>query len=384
MPMVKLPLASELDSRDSSLDKDGLITNAFLEAGIEGNINVVKRPGLNLNIFANGVGLGVYHYGDITFQFFDAVSTDTFLEIAYGNNVFVISTGKEALVSSDGASWETYALPQVTFSDPLIIDGQATGLKFVNGYFWILSPVQPDSSIEGTSIVYRSSNGKNWDTIILPIKGNKSHIAYGNGTYIITGDTGDAPNRYLRYWRSSDGTTWTYTDTTDNKVFAPVTFNGTSFVRISNANTFVSNDSITWTTYTHGGTSVVVSEVYSNTSSGLIVARTSTGIYYSSDTGVTRTFVSLGSTTSDLFFDGTWFVVLMDSGAVTYSANGSVWSGATAISSNLAMNGNHTSYVAIKTINSPSDNKVSISSDLITWTTFAVPTYETSTLVTRN
>lgn len=383
MPSVKLPLASKLDSRDSAIDKDGIVKNAFFEAGVEGNILVVKRPGLNLSIQASGVGLGVYHYGDKTFQFFDGSYNPDFSDVAYGNNLFVAITEPffnstlnvveiSSLVSSDGLTWEVYRVPNTTTTD-------IPAIKFVNGYFYIL----PDNA-GGTSI-FRSQDGKSWTTITLPLAyNNLGDIAYGNGTYLLMGYKGN-PDAGVIFYKSTNGLIWTHTvEVGESSVFITLTFNGTKFIRSSNGTTKTSSDGTTWTTYTSGISGQLTNAIATNTATGRVVIIAFSQAAYSTDNGVTFTTVSVGSETEDIFFDGTWFVILKTNGSILFSVDGVAWSGATTIPVNIhnftsGIAGNHSKYIAC----GDAANVLARSVDLITWTTTA-PVLGTSILLTRD
>ena len=55
MPIKRIPLQTSIKTRDSSLEKDGLIVNGYLETTRSGQKFAVKRPGITLQ----AVGLGL-------------------------------------------------------------------------------------------------------------------------------------------------------------------------------------------------------------------------------------------------------------------------------------------------------------------------------------
>lgn len=69
MPVLRLPLEVQIESRDSTLEKDSLIANGFIEKSNLGGSYVVKRPGLNVFAEGYGVGLGIYTFDGVTFNF---------------------------------------------------------------------------------------------------------------------------------------------------------------------------------------------------------------------------------------------------------------------------------------------------------------------------
>lgn len=68
---MRLPLASALESRDSSGDKDALITNGFIE-----DAYVIKRPGYYLEITGAGAAQGIFKYESNLYSF-DSANTGT-------------------------------------------------------------------------------------------------------------------------------------------------------------------------------------------------------------------------------------------------------------------------------------------------------------------
>lgn len=71
MTTFRLPLASFSENRDSSGDKDALITNGYLE-----ETYVIKRPGCYVEIAGGGTAQGVFAYGSNVYSF-DSVNTAT-------------------------------------------------------------------------------------------------------------------------------------------------------------------------------------------------------------------------------------------------------------------------------------------------------------------
>jgi hypothetical protein len=68
MPKVRIPLEATIESRDTTLDKDSLTTNAFVEQSAIGNYTI-KRPGLEVLASALGRGLGGLWYNGSLYRF---------------------------------------------------------------------------------------------------------------------------------------------------------------------------------------------------------------------------------------------------------------------------------------------------------------------------
>ncbi len=91
--------------------------------------------------------------------------------IAFGNGVFVAVGGNSvALVSADGVNW--------TNNSPGSY-GELRNVHFLNGEFNVVGQ---------SSSLLRSTNGVNWTAWTLP-GANFLDVAYGNGRYVVVGDT---------------------------------------------------------------------------------------------------------------------------------------------------------------------------------------------------
>jgi hypothetical protein len=66
---VRLPLASEIDSRDGTSNKDERLTNVLQESD-EGVVFAALRPGLATIATASGAGGGVVNFNDVLITVF--------------------------------------------------------------------------------------------------------------------------------------------------------------------------------------------------------------------------------------------------------------------------------------------------------------------------
>ena len=76
MANLRIPLVETIESRDTNLDKDAIIVNAYIEANPEGSKFAIKRPGNTLKISGGGTGYGIFTYGSYVYKW-DAGNTAT-------------------------------------------------------------------------------------------------------------------------------------------------------------------------------------------------------------------------------------------------------------------------------------------------------------------
>lgn len=81
---MRLPLASQLDSRDGSTNKDGRLTNVLKETDEGGELAVV-RPGLELMAAMSGAGGGITAFNGTLISVFGET-------LGYGDDPAPIST----------------------------------------------------------------------------------------------------------------------------------------------------------------------------------------------------------------------------------------------------------------------------------------------------
>ena len=87
---MRVPLASQIDSRDGEANKDGRLTNVLKETDEGGDLACV-RPGLELMASMSGNGSGVVAFNGILISVFgttlgygdDPVSIDTIIDGTY-------------------------------------------------------------------------------------------------------------------------------------------------------------------------------------------------------------------------------------------------------------------------------------------------------------
>ena len=76
MASLRIPLVETIESRDTNLDKDAIIVNAYIEASPDCSKFAVKRPGETLKVGGDGTGYGIFAYGSYVYKW-DAGNTAT-------------------------------------------------------------------------------------------------------------------------------------------------------------------------------------------------------------------------------------------------------------------------------------------------------------------
>lgn len=158
---------------------------------------------------------------------------------AYGNGIYmVVGIYGLVLISNDGINWQT-STQLVNNGDGKIVD--ASNLRFIDGAFYTFATT---TSTPYVYKLYKSVNGINWSSVVLPtatcIRNNG--IMNGNGLYIIPCFNGV-------FLKSTDLINWElYTPVFD---ITPTTlaysfFQNGKFYLLSNTRFYVSTDGINW------------------------------------------------------------------------------------------------------------------------------------------
>ena len=211
-------------------------------------------------------------------------------KIAYGNGLFVVISGSQAIRSADGATWSTgVRLPCPSSVSSVTYKVIAYGA----GKFVALGNTQPGGGslgvnlgeVTGTAAAAYSEDGKTWTLITLPKSGYWNAITYDEtlGRFVAADGT------CVLY--SDDGITWTAT-TSPVGIGAVIAVNG-RYVGIrgtaysgASAQAAYSDDGITWTETTLPEEKKWVSLVYGN---GKFFAFSDGDTYATSEDGITWT-----------------------------------------------------------------------------------------------
>lgn len=279
----------------------------------------------------------------------------------------IYGTGKALGYSYDRITY--YASPTAN------ILGSVDNIDF-NGYQWVATGYSKD----GINSLVLSSDGINWITPVnnvLPYY--ISSIAWGNKKWIAVGLTNVNNGPQIGY--SSDGMNWTLADYEPTSWLTSIASNGSKFI-VSSFNFIASStDGINWTETNVSsslGTSVAVRGiVWGGNIWVAALSNVSSAIGYSTD-GITWHKANTNAIMNSgigVAYNGTIFFAwgVGYSNCAT-SKDGIHWTGVT-IPSNIANRGtgikdvtwNGTKWVVVANTNSLIENKVSYSSDLITW-----------------
>lgn len=307
---MRLPIASDLKSRDGTTAKDAGIKNAIIETDGEESA-IRKRPGaLSLGSAGTGVAqlLACYNgqlrsiigntladltvgtaldYGNV--YALPASASGTWLRAAYGNGTWLIKSlgGNECALSVDGESWTSGA--NLPFTPSLFWDNPVFGA----GLF--LVPSQ-----DATNRYATSPDGVTWTQRTFPFDSNtqSAKFNYANGLFIACGYLG-------QIYTSPDGINWTGRTVSNYPVGVPYSLD-----------TAVYGNGV----YAVSGYKIVAAVYH----------------YYVSTTTdfVTWTHSSISADPGLLTFDGTNFIVacgLYSSDAVTWSASAGIPAGLDAV-----------------------------------------------------
>lgn len=152
--------------------------------------------------------------------------------IAYGNKTYVIAASGNVIKYSKDKG--------VTWADSLSPSSSYQNVQFLNGIFI--------ATRTGSNPILISTDGITWETRSTSTTGGYLfHMAYGNGTYLISNFL-ESTATIKSYYSTDDGDTWTAVDTEINAVRSCMYGNGV-FVLVGSNRTAVSSDAINWDYY---------------------------------------------------------------------------------------------------------------------------------------
>ena len=211
---LRIPLAVDIGSRDSTLDKDALLTNCYAEKSQSG-WDVYKRPGTDAYVTYLGPGQGTYFWNGALYSVFNdsmrnystsalyALSTDAYTGQQYQ---FAQTAGQGGTTSSAGAAWT-----QQTAAAGWSARQGAAGCVF-DGKMWIMG-----GSASGTlkNDVWYSTDGITWTQATAAAawaaRLGATVVSYQNQMWLMGGQITGADWENDVY-RSTDGVTWTLVD----------------------------------------------------------------------------------------------------------------------------------------------------------------------------
>lgn len=193
---MRVPIAANLGSRDGTLTKGPLLTNAYVDSKSKDQPVVVRRPGLASVVdLGSGAGQGITSYKD--------ANGDEFLFSLTNSSLY------------NGAAF----LPNTTFtyySNPVVPPGPyntgPSNFSF-GGYLWAVGSAQ-QMNVTADKVWYSGDYGATWTLAASSIwgagvyRGNQTPLVVNKQVYVFGGnDAGGL--QVAEVWRSANGTTWT-------------------------------------------------------------------------------------------------------------------------------------------------------------------------------
>ena len=231
----------------------------------------------------------------------------TLFGLAYGGGEFVaVGAGGVILSSSDGTNWVNRAI------DPV---GQYTTINAViygQGRFVAVS----DSETPHT-IVFTSTNGRDWERVAVSNVRAQAGVAYGPGRFVAVGGPG--------IMVSTNGLDWIVAASPVVSGFESVSFAQDQFIAVgANGALFVSPDGFAWTARSSGTTRRLLGVTYGN---GRYVAAGVRGTVVTSTDAITWTPAVSGTPDrlETVIFAAGLFIAVGENGTTITSTNGTAW-----------------------------------------------------------
>jgi hypothetical protein len=226
--------------------------------------------------------------------------TNNYVDVAYGNGVFVGTRSNGVSYSNDGITWN--------YTNPVGFVGGK--LAFGNGLFVNVS------NSGGTGQVFTSPDGFVWTSRTAASNDTWSAITFGNGLFVAVASSYTGGNGIMT---SPDGITWTLRSGVASGGYTGVTFGFGTYVASktgSPGTMVVSYDGITWFDQTTGFSSLTV--FFAN---GIFT----TGKHYSYD-GLTWAAATSPNFPVKITFGNGYFMAVTDTEIkYLYSINGINW-----------------------------------------------------------
>ena len=227
-------------------------------------------------------------------------NTNNFIDVAFGNGIFVATRSNGVSYSTDGITWNS--------TNPVGFVGGK--LAFGNGLFVNVS------NSGGSGIVFTSPDGFIWTSRTAASNDTWSAITFGNGLFVAVASSYTGGNGIMT---SPDGITWTLRSGVASGGYTGVTFGFGTYVASktgSPGTMVVSYDGITWFDQTTGFSSLTV--FFAN---GIFT----TGKRYSYD-GLTWATATSPNFPVKITYGNGYFMAVTDSEIkYLYSINGINW-----------------------------------------------------------
>ena len=209
---------------------------------------------------------------DLNFSSSTIAANNTWVDVAYGNGLFVAVAQDGAnriMTSADGSNWilqsgdfDSYEWSEIEYGNGLFVALEKNKSKVAissDGFSWVLNDNGPGSiwyegfrylnglfiHVGGNCSIKYSPDGENWisKSFSGPSLDNCRDISYGNGFYVVIGDQYAA--------KSSDFENWIITDDITSTYLANIVYGNDTFVAVAHAGSskrvVVSSDGENWT-----------------------------------------------------------------------------------------------------------------------------------------
>jgi hypothetical protein len=187
-------------------------------------------------------------------------TTNSLLNVAYLNDMFVAVGAGTILTSRDGVSWTLrYSAPSVS----------VRAVAYGNNRFVAVGNNNPSSFSTFNTVILTSTDGVTWSQQQSPTGYSLNGVAYGNGIFVTVGT--DSYDRYGKdiILTSPDGLNWTVRQQGDWPTMSGVAFGNGIFVAAGGDGVILSSaDGLSWTNRGVSG-SDIASVTYAN---GLFLA----------------------------------------------------------------------------------------------------------------
>lgn len=227
-------------------------------------------------------------------------NTNNFIDVAFGNGIFVTTRSDGVSYSTDGITWNS--------TNPVGFVGGK--LAFGNGLFVNVA------NSGGSGIVFTSPDGFIWTSRTAASNDTWSAITYGNGLFVAVASSYSGGNGIMT---SPDGITWTLRSGVGSGGYTGVTYGFGTYVASktgSPGTMVISYDGITWFDQTTGFSSLTVFFA-----DGIFT----TGKHYSYD-GLTWSAASSPNFPVKITYGNGYFMAVTDTEIkYLYSINGITW-----------------------------------------------------------
>lgn len=327
------PAIKTIDEKTANYTVQTSDNNKILEVNSSSN-TTITIPTNTMDSIPNGTTISLVNKGTGNINFIGSTSSlplsentssaGSFIDVDYGNGIFVGVSSNTIYTSTDGINWTSR-----TGGESII-----RAVRFLQNKFYITSG-------SSTGRIKSSTDGVSWTTVYSASSSDIKDIAYGNGKFI-------AVSSDSKILTSTDGTTWTLI----SGVAGTTTQDFQSVIYIGSDTWYLSLSASPW-----------------------IIRSTDNGDTWNS---LSVTGIGAGSTPSNFYYNGTTLLLRLAGSVLgsVHSSNGESWnatSGVESLSSGLyfhsfIQNGS-TFYMLINgTFNNPTTAYLYSSTDLITWT----------------